>query len=113
MNGEELIVAVTFFMAIGFLMWKWLDSRHKQRMAIVERGMLPADFENALRRAGSPLPTLKWGLLAIFVGTGLLIGIIMNLTLRVDEAITPVLALIMGGVALLVYYRVAEKKLGN
>lgn len=111
MNGEEMLIVITFLLATGILIWKWLDSRHKQRMAIVDKGLVPANFENMLSQAGSPLPALKWGLLAIFVGVGLLLGIIMNLTFRVDEAVTPVLALIMGGGALLVYYWVVEKKL--
>jgi hypothetical protein len=111
-NGEELFLTVMLFLIVGGVIWKWIDSIHKQRMAMIEKGLSSVDL--AIKsRPGSPLPVLKWGLVAIFVGSGLLLGIILHRHFNVDEAVTPVLALITGGLALVVYYRVASTKIAR
>lgn len=109
MNGEELVLSMSIFLIVGAVVWKWIDSSHKQRMAMIEKGVSAVDLLGT-RRAGDPITTLKWGLLALFVGGGLLLGIILNTSYNVVDEATPVLGLLMGGGALLVYYRIASRK---
>jgi hypothetical protein len=106
-NGEETILMLTIFLIVGGMIFKWLDSMHKQRMAMIDKGVSATDLFGK-RRPGDPLPVLKWGLLAVFVGLGLLAGIILHENYRVVEEATPVLGLIMGGVALTIYYGIAS-----
>lgn len=109
MNGEELVLVMSIFLITGGVIWKWIDSSHKQRMAIIEKGVSAEDLVG-LRRVGDPLTSLKWGLLGLFVGAGLLLGIILNTNFNVVDEATPALGLLMGGGALLVYYRIASGK---
>jgi hypothetical protein len=109
MSGEELMITMTLFLVIGSVLWKGIDSFHKQRMAMIDKGISVGELVGASRR-GDPLPILKWGLLAIFVGAGLLLGIILNTNFRVVDTVAPVLGLIMGGIALVVYYRIASSR---
>lgn len=109
MNGEEMILMLTLFLSVGGLIWKWLDSMHKQKMSLIEKGMSAGDLIGK-RRPGDPLSSLKWGLLAIFVGAGLLVGIILHAQFNVVDEVTPVLGLMLGGCALVIYYGIASVK---
>jgi hypothetical protein len=108
-NGQEFVSLMTLFLLIAGLLWKGIDSYHKQRMALIENGGTIGQLPTIFRKA-NPLASLKWGLLAIFVGAGLLLGIILNTNFHVVEEATPALGLIMGGLALVTYYRIASSK---
>ncbi len=111
---QGLLVPLTFFTATAIILWKFFDSRHRERKAIIDKGLNPSDYMELYKHqafAANPLSSLKWGLLAMFVGAGVFIGLILREWYHIDEAIFPSLVLIMGGMGLIVYYLLASKKM--
>ena len=112
-----ILVPLTMFGATAIIFWKFFDSRHKERMAIIDKGLNPTDYKELYKHqafATNPLSSLKWGLLAMFVGAGVLIGTFLREWYHVDEAIFPGMILILGGIGLIVFYSLASKKMkGN
>lgn len=109
---EEVIVTtlvpIFIVVALAGMTWKWMDTRHTQRMAMIDKGMNPNE---GTPRPAHPLGMLKWALLVTFVGVGLLLGIILIVNYNAVDEVAPVLSIIFGGIALLVYYHIAAGKL--
>jgi hypothetical protein len=120
MNGEFLI-PIFLFGGTATVLWKYYDGRHKERMTMIEKGINPADIKstntvfNPFRfMEGNVLSNLKWGLLFIFVGAGWLIGEQLQYVIGFhEESAIFGCILIMGGVALIIFYIVAARKLKN
>jgi hypothetical protein len=118
MNGE-IIVPIFLFGGIAAVLWKYFEGRHKERMAMIEKGVNPAEFKstspmiNPLRLLqGNVLSNLKWGLLAVFAGIGLLVGLQLENYYRFEEgSVIFGSILITGGLALIIFYIIASKKL--
>jgi hypothetical protein len=118
MNGE-IIVPIFLFGGIAAVLWKYFEGRHKERMAMIEKGVNPAEFKstspmiNPLRLLqGNVLSNLKWGLLAVFAGIGLLVGLQLENYYRFEEgSVIFGSILITGGLALIIFYIIAAKKL--
>jgi len=109
MHDAELLVPITLFVAIAVILWKFLENSHQQKMTMIERGMIPGSRKQE-RRARDPLSALKWGLIGAFVGGGLLGGLVLADFFDLNEGVVPAMALLMGGLALVIYYLLAIKK---
>ena len=111
---EGLLVPITMFVSIAVVSWKFIDSRHRERTAIIEKGLNPSDYMQLYKHqsfAINPLANLKWGLLAIFAGLGTLIAAVLSSWYHYEEgAIFPGVILVLGGVGLVVFYLIASKK---
>jgi hypothetical protein len=111
-----ILVPLAFFAGVAAVLLKHFETRHKERMAMIEKGVNPADFKSAAPPfrlwQGSVLSNLKWGLLFIFVGIGLLVGLQLENYFRFDEgSVIFGCILITGGLALIIFYFIAAKKL--
>ncbi len=114
MNGE-LFVPIFLFGGAAVVLWKFFEGRHKERMAMIEKGVNPAEFKsNAPFRfwRTNVLSNLKWGLLFVFVGIGLLVGQQLHYQLGFDEeSVVFGSILIAGGLALIIFYFIAARKM--
>ena len=111
---EPILVVFIIFGSVGLIVWKYLDSRHRERMTMIEKGVNPTDFKGMSLRDVfrlNPLSSLKWGLLAMFVGIGLLVATYLDRTLYWHESVYPASMLIFGGLALIIFYQIATRKL--
>ncbi|MEE9288249.1 MAG: DUF6249 domain-containing protein [Bacteroidota bacterium] len=109
----EILIPITLFVAIAAILWKYFEGRHRERMTIIEKGLNPADYKELYRRQESvsnPLRNLKWGLLFTFVGIGVFIGLWLDKFSALGDEFVISFMLIAGGLALLLYYRIALKK---
>jgi hypothetical protein len=113
--NEEIVVPIFLFGGTAVVLWKYFEGRHKERMAMIEKGVNPADFKSAAPFRlwqGSVLSNLKWGLLFVFAGMGLLIGQQLEYYFGFhEEAAVFGSILITGGLALIIFYLIAAKKL--
>ncbi|WP_428655394.1 DUF6249 domain-containing protein [Runella sp.] len=84
--------------------------QYVERMGMIEKGLNPFDSQSLKRGRISPDNTLRFGLLLIGAGLGLLIGIIIEPLLNNDsDGIPLALIMIFGGAGLLLSYLIQMK----
>ncbi len=107
MYMENILVPIALFAAIFGIVYISVTAKHRQRMAMIEKGLTPADF---LERA-DPFRSLKMGMVAVGVGIGLLGGYLLQ-TYTMDDDPMPyfVLVTICGGAALVGHYYIVRRK---
>ena len=113
MNTDIIVAPFAFLFVFGvpaFVVWKYLNQKHQERMLSIEKGD-PSLYKEMLtsKKRHDPLRMLKWGLLGLFVGGGLWTGIWMQQMHWYSEDINAACMLIGGGIALLLYYFIAMK----
>lgn len=110
MSGEEVLIPITMF-AGGFAMIFGISYlKTRENLAMVEKGMNPKEFANR----PAPYRNLKWGLLLIGAGIGLLIAYFLdNYAFPRTENVAVYFALIGigGGLGLVSSYRIEKKEL--
>lgn len=114
---EPAVIVLIVFGSTGAIFWKFFDSRHKERMSMIEKGVSAADLRGAFTGfRPNALTNLKFGLLALFVGLGVMAANYLDEVLRYGEAVYPSMILIFGGFSLVLFYFIAaakEKKQDN
>jgi hypothetical protein len=109
MSGPEILVPLSLFASTAVIAWKFFEGRHQERMAMIDKGIAPGDFQRR-RDPSDPLPILKWGLLGLFVGGGMMVGTWLVDALGFPDSTLPGLALMSGGLALVIYYMIAARR---
>ena len=111
---EPVIVVLIIFGSTGLIVWKWIESRHRERMNMIEKGVKPNEFKGVSFREmfrPNPLSTLKWGMLAMFVGIGIMVATYLEVNLYWHESVYPASMLIFGGLSLVAFYVIASNKM--
>jgi preprotein translocase subunit YajC len=109
----ELFIPIVMFLCMAVVAVKYFDARHKQRMAMIEKGMRYSDFIGTTTEGQKRDHTnsLKWGLVAAYIGVGLFIGVYLNSFLSVEEgAAYTGSMLVCGGLGLVHFYLLASAK---
>jgi len=109
------IVAIIFTFGIpGVIIFWAIQSKHRERMKLIEKGLTPEEvrdyFRDAEKKPRNPYSTLKWGILFLFLGIGFFLANILEYTLEVGEDFMPALLLFFGGAAFIVYYLIIKSK---
>jgi len=108
MHGAEVLIPIIMF-AGGFAMiFGIVYLKTKENLAMVEKGMNPKEKLNR----PAPFRSLKWGLLLLGAGLGLLIAFFvdMNLPYRIEPAGIYFALIAMGGGLGLIGSYFVEKK---
>ncbi|MCB9170027.1 MAG: hypothetical protein H6594_06730 [Flavobacteriales bacterium] len=79
--AAEVIVPVIFFATIFGIVYLAIMSKYRQRMAMIEKGIAPAD----MMEKSDPHRTLKWGMVCVGVGIGLFIGYLLDTYMMADQ----------------------------
>jgi len=113
--GGEIVIPIVLFGGTGVVLWKFFDGRHKERMAMIDKGVNPTDFKSSAPirlLQENILSNLKWGLLLVSAGIGLLVGHQLKyyFGFHEDSAVFGSI-LLAGGIALVIFYLIAAKKL--
>ncbi len=91
----------------------WVTARHRQRMAMIEKGLATAEPASEVDRFSS----LKFGLLGIGVGFGLLLGYLFQTYAMVNGEDNPlpyfVMVAICGGAALVGHHMIVVRSRGK
>lgn len=113
MRGAEFLVPIFLFLSVAAVFIVAITTKHRERMMMVEKGLSTEDikalYAKSTRR--DPLTSLKWGILAVFVGLGLLIGNVLDEYFGVNAGVIAGAITIFAGAGLLLYYRIASKRL--
>ena len=113
MNGEFFIPIFLFGSAAAVLI-VYFNSRHKERMSLIEKGLSPEILKGQPVKEWfrmNPLSSLKWGLLAVFVGLSIMFAMWLHETYDAPDGIYISSMLVAGGIALVIFYFIASKKL--
>ncbi|MAT53917.1 MAG: hypothetical protein CMN32_05505 [Saprospirales bacterium] len=104
-----LVAVVGTFTSIIFFIYLFFTSRHKIRMALIEHNKEAGIFRSEHNGSSA----LKWGMVAVGVGLGLILGS----ALESDHFEAPLphfsMMLIMGGLGLITYYLLIRKNNEN
>ena len=111
MNGELLIpilVPLGFFALIFGIVYM----NKKENLAMIDKGMNP---KNIAAKGPEPFKNLKWGLLLVGAGLGLLVAYLLEISIARNEHDTEplyfALIAIGGGTGLIISYRLEMKEL--
>lgn len=113
---EPAVILLIIFGSVGFVIYTWIQSRHKERIAMIDKGVKASDLKGSLLPQAfqpNPLSSLKWGLLIMFVGAGLLIANILDRYYFFNDSIYFSSMLLAGGVGLIIFYFIASKKMSQ
>jgi hypothetical protein len=106
----EVIIPVSLFASIFGMVYLYLITRNKERLAMIEKGM---DVSLLSKRQGGQSPINYWVIKIGFLMIGLALGIIMgslaqNIGMNEEQAY-PSMILLFGGLALIVSYFIEIK----
>jgi hypothetical protein len=111
MDGE-IFVPIFLFGGTALVLYKYVEARNRERMAMIEKGLTPAEMvAGSVRRPFMhPLTTLKWGLLVLFVGIGIFAGSwLTNVLMMKEEPAFFGSTFLAGGLALIIHYFIAAR----
>ena len=100
-----LVAVLGIFGSIIITVYLFFSSRHKQRMALMEHGQDASIF----RMLNDKSVNLKYGLVALGIGFGIITGYLLSEVVGLEEAPSYfAMILILGGAGLLLYYRLVK-----
>jgi len=110
------LVAIVFTFGIPGLIIFWaIYTKHRERMRLIEKGVTPEDarkyFGEIEKRTRSPFSALKWGIIFLFLGAGILIANILSEVYSFGDGVTFGFVVFFIGLGYLIYYLVASKTL--
>jgi len=105
-NVLLVLTAVILIVSLAYLI---ITTRHKEKMALLEKGLDPKEylFDRFLPN------TLKAGMLLMGVGLGFLAAFIFDefiVTNNENPAIYPAMVLVFGGISQIIFYKINKKK---
>lgn len=108
----EIIIPIVLFASIFGIVYVYLMTRNKERMAMIEKGM---DMSLFVKKHGDEAPMKYWvikiGFLMIGIALGVLTGsLVSNNGMMSEDSAYPAMILLFGGVALVASYFM-EKRL--
>jgi hypothetical protein len=106
--AEDILIPLVVFGALFGVFYVYISARHRERMAMLEKGVDPKDF--IVRNKISMYAVLKWAMLLIGVGFGLFIGSLLEAYSAIDEVPAYFAsALFFGGIGLAVAFFIQKK----
>lgn len=98
-----IIISIGVFITIIYIR----KFQNLERMSIIDKGLDPGIF----KRESTTVPTLRWALLMIGAGTGLLFGYFLDRAWDMEEVAYFSMIFIFGGIGLGLAYIIDEKKM--
>jgi hypothetical protein len=101
--GPDILIPLSLFLAVFGIVYLFLSTRNKERLALIEKG---ADASIFMSRSGIPtgrIIILNLALLLIGIGVGVFIALLLSTytSLR-DDAVYPATIFTMAGIGLFV-----------
>jgi hypothetical protein len=115
--NEEILIPIFLFGGIATVLYKYIETRHKERMTIIEKGLVNEDLKHLYSRSAwktNPYSSLKYGMLAAFIGVGILVSAFLSqLYFSHEEQITAGTIFLFGGMGLITFYAIAKKRIAE
>jgi len=105
---EEVLIPLIVFSSIFGMVYVFLNTRNKERLALIEKGADASLF--ASKKNYKSNLTLKFGMLAVGIGVGILVASIMETYTVLDEEIAyPSMIFLFGGLFLIANAMIEKK----
>lgn len=106
MENEFLIPIAFFALVYGIV---YLFVRRKERLALVNKGVDATIFDSSRQPS-----SLKWGLLMVGIGTGILLGrVLAYYTSIEEEAAYFSMISLFGGIGLIIFHMITNRKVSE
>ena len=108
---EEILIPISFFLAAFGIVYLYLSTRNKERLALIEKGA-DASIFNLGKRAGSSWKVIVLNLAFLLMGIGLgvfIANLLITYTSLNEDAIYPALIFLMAGIGLYVGFTQTKK----
>lgn len=113
----EVIIPIFLFGGTAAVIWKYFDARHKERMTIIEKGMVTEELKYLYSGGGwktNPYTALKYGMLAAFIGVGILVSAFLSqMFYGQEEQVTAGIIFLFAGLGLITFYTIAKKRMAE
>ncbi len=105
----EMLPLIVFFGVVAYVIKIILDNATRKKL--IDKGMVDENVKYLYmdRPTSQTLSALKWGMVAIGIGAAIFIGQMVQYDLR--EEVTIGCMFIFGGLALVIYYPIANRML--
>ena len=105
----DIIVPIIFAGSVFGIVYLYLTSRHRERLAMIERGIPATAMENKAKTIAN---TLKTGMLCVGIALGILMGHLINyLTNEHDNPVFYFASIFLfGGCGLILNYRIEKNR---
>ena len=107
---RDLFVSIAAFAGIYGIVYVFLMTRYKERMAMLEKGVDPSLFTS---RNNSKSHTLKLGMLCIGIAIGILLGNLLYKNDLLDESVAYLSMIFLSGGVSLVLNFIVDRKIKN
>ncbi|MBT8325671.1 MAG: hypothetical protein HKN99_06030 [Winogradskyella sp.] len=107
---EEILIPISFFLAIFGIVYLYLNTRNKERLALIEKGAEASIFN----KGGHTAPIwkvliLNIALLLMSIGIGIFVASLLDYGLGVDEDVAyPATIFLMAGIGLFVGFTMTK-----
>ena len=104
--AEEILIPIGLFASVFGIMYVFLTTRNKERLALIEKG---ADA-SILNMKKNTMNALKLGMFLTGLALGLLLGNVLATTTMLKEEIAYFsMTLLCGGISLIVFYLIEKR----
>lgn len=112
MENNEILIPITFFLSLFGVLYVYFNTRHKERMSMIEKGADASLFQS---KKGYSNASMRFGMFLIGIALGILMGNILTETTSLQEEVAYFsMIFLFGGMSLVSYYMFIErKKVGN
>lgn len=109
MHAGEILIPLIVFASLFAVIYVFLNTRNKERMALIEKGADASLF--ATKKKSFRNITMKIGMLAIGIGVGILMGSILDSYTVLDEEVAfPSMIFLFGGLFLVANAMIEKKE---
>ncbi len=106
---EAILIPLIVFSSIFGIVYVFLNTRNKERLSLIEKGADASLF--ASKRNYKSNLTLKFGMLAVGIGVGILIASILDTYTVLDEEVAyPSMIFLFGGLFLVANAMIEKKE---
>ena len=111
MENNEILIPITFFLSLFGVLYVYFNTRHKERMSMIEKGADASLFQS---KKGYSNASMRFGMFLIGIALGILTGNILTETTSLQEEVSYFsMIFLFGGMSLVSYYMFIERKKGS
>lgn len=113
MNADEIVIPIVVFATLFGILYIFFTTRHKERLALIEKGADASLFNTGKKGRGHTWHTLKFGMFMVGIALGILLGNILRVTTQLDEEVAYFSMIFLCGGTSLIMFHMYERKMNR